>query len=161
MLQERVTATQRYPSPTNFSQVLVSVIGLQPRGPTTRLLYLWRRTARLPMSTGLRGTQRPVRMTVTVLVTLAEKVHKFWWSCFALAESEGGMVHVKSLGSKWWNGRGLNLSVTSIRVIKFKRTWCAEHVARFGEDRNEHLVAVEKTEGKGPLGRPRCRRKLY
>ena len=34
-------------------------------------------------------------------------------------------------------------------------------MARFGEDRNEHMVVVEKHEGKRPLGRPRCRRDNY
>jgi hypothetical protein len=34
-------------------------------------------------------------------------------------------------------------------------------VARFGEERNEYMVVLEKPEGKMPLGRPRCRWKDY
>jgi len=33
----------------------------------------------------------------------------------------------------------------------------AGHVARMGEERGVHRVLVGKTEGKGPLGRPRRR----
>lgn len=52
----------------------------------------------------------------------------------------------------------LQLSLTIIRVIKLRRMRWAGNVARFGEDRNENMAAVEKPEGKKPLGRPRCRR---
>jgi len=34
-------------------------------------------------------------------------------------------------------------------------------VARFAEDRKEHMVVVEKPEGTRPLGRPRCRWEDY
>jgi len=34
---------------------------------------------------------------------------------------------------------------------------CAGHVARMGERRSAHRVLVGKPEGKGSLGRPRCR----
>jgi len=34
----------------------------------------------------------------------------------------------------------------------------AGHAARMGEGRDVYEVLVGKTEGKGPLGRPRCRR---
>ena len=34
-------------------------------------------------------------------------------------------------------------------------------MARFPEDRNEHMVVVEKPDGKSPLGRPRCRWEVY
>jgi hypothetical protein len=33
----------------------------------------------------------------------------------------------------------------------------AGHVARVGEERRVYKVLVGKPEGKGPLGRPRCR----
>jgi hypothetical protein len=48
------------------------------------------------------------------------------------------------------------LYITSIRVIKLRSMRWAGHVTRFGDERNEHMVVVEKYEGKRPLGRPRC-----
>ena len=44
-----------------------------------------------------------------------------------------------------------------VQVVKSRRMRWAGHVARMGEDRGVHRVLVGKTEGKGPLGRPRCR----
>jgi hypothetical protein len=51
--------------------------------------------------------------------------------------------------------RGLYSSTTIIRVIKSRKMGWAGHVARMGEKRNAYRLLVEKTEGKGPLGRPR------
>jgi len=42
-------------------------------------------------------------------------------------------------------------------VIKYRRMRWAVHVARMDERRGVHRVLVWKTEGKIPLGRPRCR----
>jgi hypothetical protein len=44
-----------------------------------------------------------------------------------------------------------------IRQIKSRRMRCAGHVARMGEGRNVYRVLVGKSEGKGPLERPRHR----
>jgi len=44
-----------------------------------------------------------------------------------------------------------------VRVVKSRRMRWAGHVARMGEDRDVHIVLVEKPEGKRPLGRPRRR----
>jgi len=44
-----------------------------------------------------------------------------------------------------------------IRVIKSRRMRWAGHVARLGERRGLYRVLVGKSEGKRPLGRPRCR----
>ena len=44
-----------------------------------------------------------------------------------------------------------------VRVIKSRRMRWARHVARMGEERRAYRVLVGKTEGKRPLGRPRCR----
>jgi hypothetical protein len=43
-----------------------------------------------------------------------------------------------------------------VRVIKSRRRW-AGHVAHMGEGRGVYRVLVGGTEGKRPLGRPRCR----
>jgi hypothetical protein len=48
-------------------------------------------------------------------------------------------------------------SSTILRVIKSRRMRWARHVARMGEGRGVYRVLVGKTEGKSPLGRPRCR----
>jgi hypothetical protein len=45
-----------------------------------------------------------------------------------------------------------------IRMIKSRRMRWAGHVARAGENRNAYRILVEKSEGKRPLGRPRCRK---
>jgi hypothetical protein len=45
-----------------------------------------------------------------------------------------------------------------VRVIKFRRMRVAEHVARMGQRRLTYRVLVGMSEGKRPLGRPRCRR---
>jgi hypothetical protein len=50
----------------------------------------------------------------------------------------------------------LYTSVNVIRVIKSVAKW-AEYVAQIGEIRNAYKIVVEKSEGKRPLGRPRCR----
>ena len=44
-----------------------------------------------------------------------------------------------------------------VRVMKSRRMRWAENVARIGEERGVYRVLVEKSEGKRPLGRPRCR----
>ncbi|KAJ4448478.1 hypothetical protein ANN_10494 [Periplaneta americana] len=44
-----------------------------------------------------------------------------------------------------------------IRNIKSRRLRWAGHVARMGGSRNAYRVLVGRAEGKGPLGRPRCR----
>jgi len=43
-----------------------------------------------------------------------------------------------------------------VRVIKLNMRW-AGHVARMGDMGGAYGVLVGKTEGKRPLGRPRCR----
>jgi hypothetical protein len=48
-------------------------------------------------------------------------------------------------------------SPSIIRIIKSRRMRWAGHVARMGEKRNTYRLLVGKTEGKRPLGRPRCR----
>jgi hypothetical protein len=48
-------------------------------------------------------------------------------------------------------------SRSRIRIIKSKRMRWAGTVARMGEKRNVYRLLVGKPEGKGPLGRPRCR----
>jgi hypothetical protein len=44
-----------------------------------------------------------------------------------------------------------------VRVIKSRRLRWAGHVARMGERRGVYRVLVGRSEGKSPLGRPRCR----
>jgi hypothetical protein len=44
-----------------------------------------------------------------------------------------------------------------IRQMKSRRIRWAGHVARMGEERKLYKVLVGKPEGKGPLGRQRCR----
>jgi hypothetical protein len=44
-----------------------------------------------------------------------------------------------------------------IRMIESRRMRWAGHVARMGEKMNAYRILVEKSEGKGPLGTPRCR----
>jgi hypothetical protein len=44
-----------------------------------------------------------------------------------------------------------------VRVIKSRRMWWAEHLARMGEGRGAYRVLVGRPEGKRPLGRPRRR----
>jgi hypothetical protein len=51
----------------------------------------------------------------------------------------------------------LYCSPSIIRIIKLRRIRWVGHVARMGEKRNAYRLLVGKTEGKGPLGRPRCR----
>jgi hypothetical protein len=48
-------------------------------------------------------------------------------------------------------------SPSIIRIIKSRIIRWAGHVALMGEKRNAYRILVEKPEGKGPLGRPRCR----
>jgi hypothetical protein len=47
-----------------------------------------------------------------------------------------------------------------IRQIKSRRMRWAGHVARMGEGRKVYMVWVGKPEGKRPLERSRCRRKV-
>jgi hypothetical protein len=53
----------------------------------------------------------------------------------------------------------LNLysSPNIVRVIKSRRMRLSGRVARMGERRGAYRVLVRKSEGKRPLGRPRCR----
>ena len=44
-----------------------------------------------------------------------------------------------------------------VQVIKSRRVRWAGHVVRMGERRGVYRVLVGKSEGKRPLGRPRCR----
>ena len=44
-----------------------------------------------------------------------------------------------------------------MRAIKSRRMRWAGHVARMGEERAVYRVLVGKSEGRGPLGRPRRR----
>jgi hypothetical protein len=44
-----------------------------------------------------------------------------------------------------------------VRVIKSRRMMWAGHVARMGEGRGVYRVLVGRPEGRGSLGRPRCR----
>jgi hypothetical protein len=53
--------------------------------------------------------------------------------------------------------RDLYSSPSIIRIIKSRRMRWAGHVVRMGEKRNAYRLLVGKSEGKGPLGRPRCR----
>jgi hypothetical protein len=48
-------------------------------------------------------------------------------------------------------------SPSIIRTIKSRRMRWAVHVAGMVKKRNAHRLFVGKTEGKKPLGRPRCR----
>ena len=48
-------------------------------------------------------------------------------------------------------------SPTIVRAIKSRRMRWAGHVARMGERNGVYRVLVGKSEGKGPLGRPRRR----
>jgi hypothetical protein len=48
-------------------------------------------------------------------------------------------------------------SPSIIRMIKSKRMMLAGNVARMGEKKNAYRLLVGKSEGKRPLGRPRCR----
>jgi len=50
----------------------------------------------------------------------------------------------------------LHSSPNTARVIKSRRMRWAGHVARMGRE-EAYRVLVVKPEGKGPLGRPRCR----
>jgi hypothetical protein len=42
-------------------------------------------------------------------------------------------------------------------MIKSRKMRWARHVARMGKTKNVYRTLVGKPEGKGPLGRPRCR----
>jgi hypothetical protein len=53
--------------------------------------------------------------------------------------------------------RDLYSSPSIIRIIKSRRMRRASHVARMGEKRNAYRLLVGKSEGKSPLGRPRCK----
>jgi hypothetical protein len=51
----------------------------------------------------------------------------------------------------------LHSSPSIIKIMKSRRMRLAGHVARIGEKRNMHRLLVGKSEGRGPLERPRCR----
>jgi hypothetical protein len=53
--------------------------------------------------------------------------------------------------------RDLYSSPSIIGIIKSRRMRWAGHVARIGEKTNAYRLLVGKPEGKGPLGRSRCR----
>jgi hypothetical protein len=44
-----------------------------------------------------------------------------------------------------------------IRVIKSRKMRWAGHVARMGEGRGAYRILVGRSEGRRPIGRPRCR----
>jgi hypothetical protein len=48
-------------------------------------------------------------------------------------------------------------SPSIIRTIKSRRMRWVGHVARMGEKRNVYRLLVGKSEGRRPIGRPRCR----
>jgi hypothetical protein len=48
-------------------------------------------------------------------------------------------------------------SLNIVRVIKSRKMRWARHVDRMGEGRGVYRVLVGRSEGKRPLGRPRCR----
>jgi hypothetical protein len=48
-------------------------------------------------------------------------------------------------------------SPSIIRIIKSRKMRWASHVVRMREKRNAYRLLVEKTEGRGPLRRPRRR----
>jgi hypothetical protein len=48
-------------------------------------------------------------------------------------------------------------SPSIIRIMEWRRMRWVGHVARMGEKRNMCKILVGESEGKGPLGRPRCR----
>jgi hypothetical protein len=52
---------------------------------------------------------------------------------------------------------GLYSSPSIVRVIKARRMRWAGHVIRMGEVRGAYNILVGRPEGRGPLGRPRCR----
>jgi hypothetical protein len=56
--------------------------------------------------------------------------------------------------------RNLYSSTGIIRQVKSRRMRWAGHVARMGAVRKVYKVLVGKSEGKRPLGRPRCRGKM-
>jgi hypothetical protein len=51
----------------------------------------------------------------------------------------------------------LYCSPSIIIMIKSRRMRGAGHVARMGKKRNAYRILVGKSEGKRPLGRPRCK----
>jgi hypothetical protein len=57
----------------------------------------------------------------------------------------------------WRKLHGFYSSPSTIRVIKARRMRWAGHVARMGEVRGAYNIWVRRAEGRGPLGRPRCR----
>jgi hypothetical protein len=54
----------------------------------------------------------------------------------------------------------LHASQIIIRVIKRRMNW-ARHTAHMGEMRNAYKILVGNPEGKRPLGRPRCRQRIF
>jgi hypothetical protein len=51
----------------------------------------------------------------------------------------------------------LQSSPNIIRMITSRKVRWAGHVARMGLKRNAYRILMGKSEGKRPLGRPRCR----
>jgi hypothetical protein len=51
----------------------------------------------------------------------------------------------------------LHFLLNIIRMIKSRRMRLAVPVAQMGDKKNAYRLLVEKTEGKRPLGKPRCR----
>jgi hypothetical protein len=52
---------------------------------------------------------------------------------------------------------GLYSLLNIVKVIKSRRMRWAGHVACMGEGRGVYRVLIRRSEGKRPLGRPRCR----
>jgi hypothetical protein len=64
-------------------------------------------------------------------------------------------LDVKSLHNEELHG--LYSSPSIVRVIKARRMRWAWHVARVGEVRGAYNILIGRSEGRRPLGRPRCR----
>jgi hypothetical protein len=69
------------------------------------------------------------------------------------------MQGVSERALQWYNEElhDMYSSPSIIRIIKARRMIWAWHVARTGEKRNTYRLLVGKSEGRRPLGKPRCR----